>query len=369
MSSIYDSNLDHFIDYIEENIEAYINNVFLALPDNKEESAETIIKLLNNPSISTETQKEIIKKQSYVFESLSNIPTVFWELLLVESKLEFTWGNLAEFNSKFPDAKSLLLEALNKEAQSLSAIKMSKEPKFEESTDEITNLILEDDSVSNEAFSLLIKGLPHTYDELGLYDIHAEKMSSLLEEKLLSLSETNYNGIAEYHPKLVGKLIFNNLADYWNKPDEYELSPETYLFLLNAITSLSNQVALLKLLNEDNLEGNHDLANKVIHIISKVTEIEQFEKSLLYIAIKNSTEIQQVITLFVKLINTFNKEEITDLLKSMGSPYSQIASFKNNPSLINNHLHRNLALALESHGYISSKKIKDDKITIYTKRS
>jgi hypothetical protein len=147
------------------------------------------------------------------------------------------------------------------------------------------------------------------------------------------------------------------------------LSSDTSLFLLNAIASLQDQVALIKLLNEDNLEDNSDLANKVLNILSEVIDLKQFEKRLLYIAIKHSTETNQAITLFIKLINTFDKEEITDLLNSMGQPYAQIASFKNNPNLVNNHLHKDLAIALEANGYISSKQFKGNKIAIFTRRS
>ena len=304
-----------------------------------------------------------------MFESLSNIPSVFWELLLVESKLEVTWDNLAEFNNKFPDDKSQLFEVLNRKAQCLSTLKINKNSKFKESLAEITQIILRDDLINNAAFALLIKGLPYKYETLNRYDIPKEKMEALLTENLLSLSETNYSSLTEHHPELVGLFIFNNLSDYWNKSDEYELSPDTSLFLLDSITSLADQVALVKLLSEGNLEDNHNLANNILHILSKVTDLKQFEESLLYIAIKHSTEKNQAITLFLKLINTFNKEEITDLLESMGQPYSQIASFKNNPNLVNNRLHKDLAIALEDCGYISSKQIKDNKIAIYTRRS
>lgn len=369
LTVIYNTNLENFIDYIEENIEVYINKVFLALPDNTEESTETIIKLLNNSSVSNETKENIIQKQNHVFESLSNIPSVFWELLLVESKLEITWDNLAEFNNEFPDDKNQLLEVLNRKSKCLSIFKINENSKFKESITEITQMILRNDLINNAAFALLIKGLLYKYETLNRYDIPKEKMEALLTENLLSLSENNYSGLTEHHPELVGLFIFNNLSDYWNKSDEYELSPDTSLFLLNAITSLADQVALVKLLSEGNLEDNHNLANNILHILSKVTDLKQFEESLLYIAIKHSTEKNQAITLFLKLINTFNKEEITDLLESMGEPYSQIASFKNNPNLVNNRLHKALAIALEDCGYISSQKIKDNKIAIYTRRS
>ena len=369
LTVIYNTNFKNFIDYIEENIEVYIKKVFLALPDNTEESTETIIKLLNNSSVSSETKENIIQKQNHVFESLSNIPSVFWELLLVESKLETTWDNLAEFNNEFPDDKNQLLEVLNRKPKCLSICKINENSKFKESITEITQMILRNDLINNAAFALLIKGLLYKYETLNRYDIPKEKMEALLTENLLSLSENNYSGLTEHHPELVGLFIFNNLSDYWNKSDEYELSPDTSLFLLNAITSLADQVALVKLLSEGNLEDNHNLANNILHILSKVTDLKQFEESLLYIAIKHSTEKNQAITLFLKLINTFNKEEITDLLESMGEPYSQIASFKNNPNLVNNRLHKALAIALEDCGYISSQKIKDNKIAIYTRRS
>mgnify|MGYP001140089825 CR=1 FL=1 len=369
LSVIYNSNLDNFIGYIEENIEVYIQKVFLALPHNVEESTETIIKLLNNQSISRETKEKIIKKQNHVFESFSNIPSIFWKLLLVESKLEATWGNLVEFNNQFPDDKRQLCDVLNKKAQCLSMFKINKSSKFEESISEIIKMILEDDLINNTAFSLLIKGIPDKYESLGRYDINNEKMEALLVENLLSLSEANYSSLTEHHPELVAPYIFKNLSDYWNKSDEYELSPDVSLFLLETIPSLADQVALIKLLNEDVLKCNDDLANKILLILSKVTDLNQFEESLLYTVIKHSTKTNQGITLFIKLINTFNKEEITELLQSMGEPYSQIASFKYNPNLVNNRINKDLAIALEDCGYISSKKIKDNKVSIYTRRS
>jgi hypothetical protein len=369
LSSIYDVGDDTFTDYITVNIQSYIEEVFFKLPDNKNESSVAILNLLNSTLLNGDVKKEVINKQNHVFKSFESIPSELWLYLLEESKLEVTWSNLSEFYSKYPDHKTTLIDVLNKNAKILSQIKIPEEAQLADITDQIVEIILEDDGIDEIPFAQLIKSLPVTYISLTRYDLSKEKIKSLLDENILTLSQDNFKGLTKEHSELVGQFIFNNLLDYWPQSDEYPLSTETSVYLLDAIKSLTDQVALIQLLNEDDIKSDTRLIDSIANIFSKVTSLEKFEKSLLYIIIENATNALIVLPIFIKIINIFDKEEITALLESMGRSYSAIASYSSNPKLENNKLHRELASTLKSVDYISSHPIKDNKIVIYTKRS
>jgi hypothetical protein len=355
--------------YIHNNIETYLVDVFLALPANTEETPETILELLENSSISDELKKSIIIKQNHVFQSFESIPTGLWRCLLEESKLEVTWRNLAEFYSKHPEYKVTLIDVLNSKAEELSNMEVNSDGDLKDTTERIIEIVLEDDLINEPSFAMLIKSLQASYTRLSRYSIPRKKMKSLLDENILSLTLDNYEGLTEEHNELVGQLILNNLANYWSQSDKYPLTTETSLYLLDAIESLINQVALIKLLNEEDIKSDSRLIGRIADILSKVTSLEKFEDSLLYIIIENATNTLAVMPIFIKVIDIFDKGEITALLKSMGSPYSAIASYSSNPRLENNSLNKSLAIALKEVDYVSSQKIRNDKIEIYTKNS
>ncbi|KZS22128.1 hypothetical protein PE074_10000 (plasmid) [Wohlfahrtiimonas chitiniclastica] len=68
-----ENELKPLSEYIHENINEYITNVYLKLDDNINESLETILYLLNHPDLKLSNKQKIIIKQKFIINDLSSL--------------------------------------------------------------------------------------------------------------------------------------------------------------------------------------------------------------------------------------------------------------------------------------------------------
>lgn len=105
---INNSTCNNLKKYIEDNIEEYVKNVLLQLPNNISETEENVIDLLNNENLTDELKKEIIKKQTIVIEDLFEIDSILIQKNLFQhNKIYPSWENIMFYydntDSKFDD--------------------------------------------------------------------------------------------------------------------------------------------------------------------------------------------------------------------------------------------------------------------------
>jgi hypothetical protein len=115
------------IKYINDNIQAYISNVFLQIPNNTKESAESILFLLNNDGIKIEDRKKIIDMSENKVQALSSVESEdLKEYLIVTSAVSATWNDIAHYFSLSGDAINEALSEFINDSENYSELSTIK---------------------------------------------------------------------------------------------------------------------------------------------------------------------------------------------------------------------------------------------------
>jgi hypothetical protein len=155
--------------YIKNNIEEYIENVFLKLDTNHYENEDVILQMLNNEEISNTNKEKIIVKEETILTSITDVPMPLWDSLFRENKIKATWINILYFLQNKEKFNTDLITFLNIEENYiiLSQTEIQSDETFnEEFVEHISLSILLATNISEDSFTYLIKSIPYTYDNL-----------------------------------------------------------------------------------------------------------------------------------------------------------------------------------------------------------
>ena len=182
---------DILTNYINENINDYVENIILAVDTNIKESSEYIIQLLNNEEIKHELKVKLIESQEEKISKLNCIESIeLYEYLFNFNKVEASWDSVfIYFNTEDFD-KNILINYLNIEENAKLISKICLDDDYEKTNKEIYSndllkLIIKENSLSNICYKYLIKNLGWSYSDLDISELNNEKVLLLVENGIL----------------------------------------------------------------------------------------------------------------------------------------------------------------------------------------
>lgn len=101
--------------YITENLETYIDNVFLVLPENSHESGDAIFELITSDELDDDRKEKIITKEEHVFDSFDDISESLWLHLLTEEKINISWMNILNYQELEESDEEALAELISQD--------------------------------------------------------------------------------------------------------------------------------------------------------------------------------------------------------------------------------------------------------------
>jgi len=367
-TTIQNSNCHELKNYIEENINLYLSEVLLKLPDNNLESEDHYIKLLNNSIINPTHIIVLVNKINTLISDIRLIesPSVP-EILFTYLKVQPIWNNLYKyFQNKEKKIDSALIKFLNYKSNYEELSKNLISTTTDEDFPVFREQILLCTELTDEAFSYLIKSINHTRDKLSFENLSSDKIQHLIK-KVLSLSVDNYNLLRENFANQHIDLLSKNPDKYIKEFDTYEIDNEDlHLILASDIFSNSQKVDVILKVEKELITENVETSNKVCEILASnpTLDIEYaFIKNLFSTANHTGNRIK-IFNLYFKGFSNLN---IDELLKFLPNPYSSIAIKGKRPEIGITDVEKELAQNLLSIKYISSKKELLNKIKINTK--
>lgn len=365
--------LEKLMNYINENIQIYVKEVFLKIETNTQEAEETIIYLLNqdNKFIMFDKKIEIIKHIKTKISDISKIQnekavsgrTIYKELL-EQNKVVPLWDNLLFY---YQDNQNELDEAMiqflnEKENYSeLSKYKMDNKEIFGvDLLQGFSRKILKTNEINNDAYAKLIKSIIWKFPDLNMDSLSSNKVDMILANKKILLSQTIINSLKKnFQNKQI--VLFQKYKDeFLEKMTEFELDDSDYLqiissseFTIDEKISILEKIDLVFFDNEKLVEIAIDIYE---HSPKKIT-IELFNKLFEKGSYDHSLKILTV------QIPYLDNQKIIECLEQFDSPYVDLTE-KSAKELkfINNELNVNLLRALENKSFIS--KVKFDEKTI-----
>lgn len=373
-TTIKTSGCTQLMDYVDSNLNEYISNIFLSIPENTQESEELVIELLckEEDTVSLINRKKIVEKQNCIISILSNIDEMehsLIELVVQKSKMAATWDNvICYYNLKEDIIDEILVSFLNIEEnyKALAKVKLNKENKLQV---KISYALIINESISDNCFENLLLCCPYVYSELDFENLSDRKVDLMMKNGYFQLSVDRFAYLKEHFSGKHINLLKRYTQKFIETLSEYSLDKNDVLSLLDSTEFNSQQkILLIQSIENDLIIGDRELSNAVCNILATYPYIE-LDFDLLKSLLQYGCSMDNRLKMFVLQSHQLSSEQTTELLNVLGEPYSDIAINGKRPSLPKNQLNFDLVNKLQEKDYISSFTEKEDKIKVNTKHS
>ncbi len=361
--------------YINENIEYYVQNVFLPHVDILKEPEEGIVELLNQIGISFEIKEEVIKKIYVLKCYIDDLPESIWAKLLNHVKIQCTWYNLLIYFKTVQRITEPLIYFLNQRANyldfplELEDSEKSKIIDWEEQEDILIEKLVTCSSLEMEPYKVFLDSISGwTYDNIDISGLQSEQVSLLIESRVLAYTKENYLLVNKYFKSLVVDFIVKNIDNFLRNPSDYEIDKDQFYGILvsNKIAEL-NKLAVAALAKEQWIAIDSRIRNEIFEL-SFTNRTHKWSYAIVDALVKNIPESDRKIKAIVYMINGLQLYEITFLLRLLGEPYINLVMGKRSKVKLDySPSNQELAEELVKIYYVSSFKIKGKIIGIWNK--
>lgn len=329
-TTIKDSGCEKMIDFINdyEQINSYVDCVFLDLENNIEESEDSIIQLLNCEFLAIELLVRIIEKSPTIIKGISEIKNKkLWEKLFELNRIEISWKNFFEYFIEFEKIDNTLVNYLNNEQvfKMLSILDMQEidnVSKLKFSSHIITS------DINDNSFEALAKQFPHNYSVSELFETPEIRVRMIIENDLIELDKEEFEALNDQFPDLVLLLVTRKKKDF---------------------LTLFKDLKINALLISDLLKSDKFTNTEKIKIIKNTTEEVLISKTLpkdlcVFLHDKEKINITEIVLLELLSsdadnqyrISIFNSYYTRNLslnilnprIKSLGAPYNLLLGRK-----------------------------------------
>ena len=374
-STIKNSGATKLIKYIDSNIEFYVEEVFLKLENNCEESEETIIELLNKnyEDFDFDLTIEIINKNKTPIKDISDvIYTELWTTLIQENKIDISWDNLLYY---FKDKKvfdDILINYLKTNYLKLGTEQIN--PDFDLKEPDLVQKFSEDIIIktSVEILNSLTENSITTFvysDGEAIFSaLPIDKMKILINKKIILLSIENYNFIENEFTELLLIFLEINNIKFIEEVGDYELDSSIILKLIDSKVFTQEQIMSIIIHIPDSvLIENNVISNKVCNLLANNRKIK-ISNDLLIELLKLSQFTEDKIRLFNIYQNNIVASDLKNIIQILGNPYSEITDGKH-PKFQNNEYNREF-INLRKKDFITKVDYIDNDrfIRVHTKR-
>lgn len=313
-SAVLISDCYPLIEYMNSNINLYVENVYLKLKDNKFDTEQYIRKLLNDNNLKDSFKFKIIQRIETKISELKNIKDLGTKsLLLINNKVIPNWNNvIGYYLLNESEINDILIDFLNFENvySELSKNRLTKED------EEFEKILIKCNDISDEAYNEILNSTYFSWNNLGFESLNLEKVKNLLIKKL-NTTKSNYERLKEHFPDNHIRLIEKNFSRFIENINDFETDENDILMLLQSdkITT-NNKFIYITNLDESIISKNKEISKLVGGIILQEMRIINFTfNTLKFIAINQFYDENRI--RFANLyLEKFTNNEITLLLSS-----------------------------------------------------
>lgn len=369
-TTIMNSNIESLIKNVNENILEYIYSVFLIIDKNKDEVESNLIKLLNNEKIDDEGKIEIIKKQNTKITKIDSIHNGLWHNVVDKSKIVANWDNVIKYfeNNELDEH---IIEFLDTEENSIELAKAKlNSTLLSDSNKKMLEKILLCDEITLTNYNNLIKSNPYIYRSLDFDELEVDKVSLLIDRNKLIFNSVNYNLLKDNFDDLHIKFLEISITTFiklYNETFKVEIK-DFEAILKSSKIKIDEKILIIKLIKESLLSNDNALSSLIVAILSSSKKIE-ISHTFLSKALEYGKDKSLKIKVINIYFNDFNLDNITELLKSLGSPYFSITEKGKRPTIPLTQDNKTLIEHLQRKNYISSHNLDINEIRINNKKS
>lgn len=335
------------------NISQYIENVFLKLEANTEESLESVLDLLKRVE-EVEHACEIIQKENVVLDDLNNCYSEVlqeepdsikqvWNAWIKNQKLEVNWDNLFKYWGKFGVTDELLFYI----EYGIGELERDTCP---ESVDlAFVNEIIRSD-LEEQYFSRFMNCVPEINYNIKLNLINKSHVKILILKKCFEFSHQFAKNVKQIHPDLYVLTLLTNYESVFENPQDYVISSDELEQILNS-EMIDDTVKIRFIEQKAAIPYSSAIASYLRNVSCKLTKE-------IYWNAWEALEENQRYALFLNQIQILSEDDISECFKELGEEYQKFAdrAHRHDEKLYDNEYNRKLVEYLKKITYITSFK-------------
>ena len=367
--AIKTSKADNLIQYIETNIDDFIENVYLKISTNINEKENYLIDLLNDENIQIDNKKSIILKVETKIKKLSTIDDPeLYSILFEQNKLLPSWENLLyDYNTQNNDVgeeevktepeiseSSIGFINIIENAEELCKVKIPKEVNSVNVYGKFWKKLIQIDEIDHQSYDLITKSSPWWYDDLNFDELNENKINSLIINDCINSTALSFNALKESFNSLHILLFEKRKINYFKILDQLTFDSDDLELLLKS--SILNNIEKLKILNicsEETITTNRNLKllSSILLLDDSFVLSDIVMNALL---LNNQIPVIERIKIFIKYSNKYDLSFIDSFLTSLKGNYSLITDTSLKARIPQNHDNWQLLTILMNKRYISS---------------
>lgn len=212
-SYLKNSGLNNIVEYIEEEINTYVEKILLELKGNTREELEEYTILLNNSKLNIKLKDKLIQQIETIVDDISTITGLDEAHLLFQySKVRPTWENVQTMFANDEDSlSSSVITFLNQEN---NAIVLSKNRMTTTANEngvgiysKLCKALIHEKSINDESYKLFLSSIPWCYNSFDSSSISHERMKLLIESNKINKVVAGYDFLRQNYKGLNVQLI------------------------------------------------------------------------------------------------------------------------------------------------------------------
>lgn len=340
------TNNKNFIGYITDNLE---DTLSLFSRNGKKENSDGILALLNTKEIALDFKEAYLSGQENRVTEYNEITEEALELATKLFLVEPTWDNVVWYFQKKEELTEELISYIEHFKVELSGERVIKT----EDAQSLFESVVVCPNIADSTLSLLLKAFTgNLLDGVDVTELSENRLTILLDKFPFTAANTEVlSGTPIFGKYLIAypnEMLSNITSDFFKDRSVSEMVLTAKNF------SLSQKEELIKVIPESHLYSSIEIANAAIETICNQVS-PTLERDILVGIIDKSRLFDKRLRLVTTMIqNTFDDNDIADLLKLLGGAYAEIADREKRPKLNKNKDNETLLNLLTSKGFISS---------------
>lgn len=321
--------------YINSNINIYINDIFFQYENNTMEDLKSINELLSNEMIDIETKRKIIEKEQtlndielindkkFSYED-SDDEVTLWGLYLEENKVIPNFSNIIKYYNKYNlDDKLVSFININSEfLESNIILDINSYDAFIES-------VIENDKINEKSFECILNAISSNYlfNEFDFSIVNKERSSKILSSLKIDIkvNENNYNNLKNNYSDLLIKFVENNIKEFYIIMDNLDYDD----VLISDIISSSKIERTIKIdvlckCKEEIQFNNISQKQNIIDFILRGRKCININYNIFKQFFDYTLDSTKLINLLIFQSSILSNEQISECLLNLRRPYSDI---------------------------------------------
>lgn len=356
------------ISYLNNNIDKYVENVYLKILTNRNEEEKYLIELLNRDDLGLDNSELIINQVETQITDLSSINySELYPTILKKNRIFPKWENLLhEYNNQSNEEEEARGENLEVEKEisnsciayinilenaiELSKTKVSKEKGL---YNKFWRKVMQNNDISDQAYDLITKSSPWWYNASEFVHLTENKIRSLINNDRINPIAESYHTLKENFKGLNILLFEKHKNKYFEILTELTFDSEDLERVLkSSVLSNVEKLKITATCNEEIVIGNN--LNLLCTIILEENSNLVSPSILSSILISNNVPQVNRIKLFIKRYLEYDVQFITNFLRNLDNEYSQITDSSTKAKIQKNGDNNQLLKILEDKKYIST---------------